>query len=199
MKPAALLLGLILLLGIGEFYAPALEYDRAAIVQGEYWRLLTCHLTHVNNTHLFLNLGGTLLLFFLFGARHTWRQWLLATLLIMVGVGGALLLFNPEVAWYRGLSGLLHGLLLMGIIGELKRGDPIYLLAAGLLFLKVAAEQFSAPFSPHTIDIPVIAASHLYGLVGGVVTASFLARSAKRASGECARSPEQRVHDSTPQ
>ena len=43
---------------LGESGRLALRYEREAVLQGEYWRLLTGHLVHGTWLHLLLNGAG---------------------------------------------------------------------------------------------------------------------------------------------
>ncbi len=56
--------------------APGWRYDRAAILDGEAWRLVTGHLLHADIHHLGWNVFGVLLVWFLFARDYTPRQWL---------------------------------------------------------------------------------------------------------------------------
>jgi len=68
-----------------------------------------------------------------------------------------------------GLSGVLHGLMLVGGFGLIRSASPIgYLLLAGLA-AKLLWEQLSGPlpFSESTSGGPVLVEAHLYGTIGG--------------------------------
>ncbi len=86
--------------------AGRLEYDRTAIAAGELWRLLTGHWTHWSGEHLFWDL----LVFAVAAAlweRLGRRRRLLACLLCSaLAISLALWVLLPQVALYRGLSGL---------------------------------------------------------------------------------------------
>jgi len=83
----------------------ALSFQRAEILDGEWWRLLTCHLTHGSWQHFLWDTGA----FILLGGQAERRfgrgyPLLLAASSAIVGLG--LLLTLPELAWYCGLSGI---------------------------------------------------------------------------------------------
>ena len=84
---------------------------------------------------------------------------------------------NPELYWYVGMSGLLHGLLAAGIVTRLKDIDAETAILLLLLIAKISWEQWSGPVpgSESTSGGPVIVDAHLYGALGGVLGA-FLAR-----------------------
>src|SRR5271169_3004971 len=54
------------LLALGDSATLLLQYDRAAIGAGGWWRLLTAHLVHLDAHHLVLNELGLVLLWALF-------------------------------------------------------------------------------------------------------------------------------------
>src|SRR3979490_456227 len=88
---------------------PALEYRRALLAT-EPWRLVTGHLVHANWRHAILNALAWFATprVFAYELAPPSPAWLLAA----SALGASLLLWlaAPQVAWYRGLSGALHGL-----------------------------------------------------------------------------------------
>ena len=50
-------------------------YNRDAIANGEYWRLITGHFIHLNNMHLLLNMLGVGLVLMLFDNVLAIWQW----------------------------------------------------------------------------------------------------------------------------
>ena len=105
----------VLIMALGELGQEALRYDRVWIGQGESWRLLSGHFTHLSWSHLLLNSAGLLLVWFLVGKRYDLRAWLLVVAIILSVMDVAFWFLNPELYWYVGMSGMLHGLLLAGI------------------------------------------------------------------------------------
>jgi rhomboid family GlyGly-CTERM serine protease len=158
---------------IPDAWQLALQYRHSAILDGELWRLFSGHLTHLNGAHLLMNLVGLWLiwlLFFLHERAGVLCLYRLPTLLI--GTSLALLLLSPEVTWYRGLSGVLHGLLALALLRQ-SQAQPF---AGGLLLVlfvvKIAWEQASgpAPGSEAWIAGRVIVDAHLYGaILGGLI------------------------------
>src|SRR5690606_33885017 len=47
--------------------SPALRYERADVLAGEWWRLLSGHVVHLGVSHLVLNLAGLVLIGWIFG------------------------------------------------------------------------------------------------------------------------------------
>lgn len=174
--PAAIaVLALAVMVG-GLLPMLSLRYERDAILAGEVWRLVTGHLVHLNWSHFALNVGGLVLIWLLFGARLTQAQWLIVLLACALGVSAGLFALHPELNWYVGLSGVLHGLFVAGALGGLYSGYRAEWLLLGLLALKLAWEQLSGPL-PGTEELAggmVIVDAHLYGALTGLATGLLL-------------------------
>jgi len=147
-----------------------LEYQAMAIADGQWWRLISGHLVHLGWGHLSMNLLGFLLIWELFlRNRMTARRCLFGLFALTLICSLGLYLFSPQVAWYRGLSGVLHGLLVWALLRGLA-GQPVGNgLLLGLLAAKLAWEQWSGPLpgSEAVAQGLVIVDAHLYGAVGG--------------------------------
>jgi len=161
----------VLIMALGELGQEALRYDRVWIGQGESWRLLSGHFTHLSWSHLLLNGAGLLLVWFLVGKRYNLRAWLLVVVIILSVMDLAFWFLNPELYWYVGMSGMLHGLLLAGIVAQLPRIDAETAILLLLLTLKIGWEQYAGPVpgSETTSGGPVVVDAHLYGALGGVL------------------------------
>jgi len=69
----ALLITLVLCTSIASIYPNSLQllmWDRAAIDAGQWWRLLTAHLVHLDVRHLLLNIFGLLLIVEIFVSNN---------------------------------------------------------------------------------------------------------------------------------
>jgi len=148
-----------------------MRYDREAILAGEYWRLVSGQFLHMTWTHLALNLAGLFVIWALFKDILSPVMWWSLLAGSIAGVSTGLLVFQPSLEWYVGLSGALHGLFAGGAVCALclhgKRGG-VFL---GVLVGKLVYEQLSGPL-PGTAELsgaPVITVAHLYGAVGGAV------------------------------
>jgi rhomboid family GlyGly-CTERM serine protease len=154
-----------------------LRYQRDAIVAGEWWRFVTGHLVHLGWAHLALNLVGLLLMWALFIPDYTPRQWLLITVASVAAIDAGFLLFNPELDWYVGLSGVLHGVMAAGTLAHLRRREPDAWILAVFLIGKLAYEQFIGvmPYSMKSAGGPVVVDAHLYGTIGALIVAAPMA------------------------
>lgn len=156
----------------GAGWHELLEYRRAAIFDGQWWRLVSGNLVHLNLDHLLMDMSGLALLWILCEPVLAGWRWLLVTAAGMLAVGFGLLLFTPAVAWYVGISGVLHTYWAAGAILLLAaRHREAWLLAAGLV-AKLVWEQTVGPmpFSETVAGGPVVTAAHLWGAIGGVLT-----------------------------
>jgi rhomboid family GlyGly-CTERM serine protease len=178
--PLALAAVLVLLQWFGTVAGPALRYDRAAVVTGgEWYRLITGHLIHHDATHLAWNLAGLALVAWLFVREYTTRQWLVILAASTAAVDLGFLALEPQLAWYVGFSGVLHGLAAAGLASWwMRHRDSMTLIASAVLALKLGWEHsFGAvPFTAETLAIPIIHAAHTYGAVGGAVAGAWLCR-----------------------
>src|SRR5262245_64757634 len=68
---------LVLLYFTGDDGRQLLRYERAAVLRGEYWRLLTAHLVHGSGQHLLLNAVGLGLIADMFSSEYSLRGWML--------------------------------------------------------------------------------------------------------------------------
>lgn len=119
---------LLLLQAGGGAARDALRFSRQAIEHGEWWRLFSAHFVHLGWAHAALNALGVLLCCALASQlfnRHVW----LKTAGLALGVGALLWWCSPEVSAYVGLSGVLYGLFVLGLLPQAWRGDRLAALA----------------------------------------------------------------------
>ena len=128
-----------------QAWTAALQYDRAGVMDGQWYRLLTCHLTHWSFDHLswdvvpFLGIGAACLLR---PVKAFWTTLLVATITITLAVHVA-----TPLETYRGLSGIdsaLFGLLAIGLLKDAFRTrDRTRLLLVGFGILAFGAKTIS--------------------------------------------------------
>ena len=120
----------------------ALVFDRVAIAQGEWWRLLTGHWVHSDPAHAGWDITALLLLGALFEPRLQWRL-PLALLIGTVGVNAWLWWMEPALRYYCGLSGILNSLLIVGLL-QLWRDcrDPLVLLTGVAAAAKILLDAW---------------------------------------------------------
>ncbi len=155
----------------GDAVTHALRYERELIADGQWWRLLSGNLVHLGWPHLWLNLAGLALIWLLFQPELSARAWSLALLISALSVGLGLWWFNPELDWYVGLSGALHGLFAAGALVALRGARFSDYLLGIVLAVKLIWEQVygALPSSAEAAGGAVIVDAHLYGALGGAV------------------------------
>lgn len=166
-------LSVLLMSLIGSLWPAAggsLVYERQAILEGELWRLVTGHLVHFSSLHLAADLlvfgGAGLLIEREQGGRAAYLY------LTTAGViGCALLLFEPQLDRFGGLSGLAYGSVVYLAMSNLRRrgsGSAIALVVLTVLPLKLVIDCVQPisilsglEFQPF-VSVPL---SHLVGVL----------------------------------
>lgn len=169
---------ILALASLGDGLTAALRFERAAITDGQLWRLVSGHLVHLGASHAVLNVIGLLLIAWLVGKEYTLRQWLFVAAVTIMAIDAGLWWLLPELEWYVGLSGVLHGCLAAGVIRQIRHRRPDAFLLAALLCGKLIFEALfgALPGSAETAGGPVVTEAHLYGAAGGVVGGLLLSR-----------------------
>ncbi len=174
--PAVPLLLFLLPMLIGE---KGWLYRREAVLEGEWWRLLSSHFAHLSWVHLLLNSVGVIIAWQLF--EPWWRPatWFTALLWCSLATGLALFWLSPEVAWYGGFSGALHGMFVVGAaLALLEDRDGLAGVVLLLLAAKVLWEQWSggSDITAQFIGGAVVVDAHLYGALAGLLPVPFIER-----------------------
>lgn len=169
------LVGLLALVSVlielgGEPVRLALRYERVTILAGgEWWRLVTGHLVHAGPAHLLLNMTGLGLIAGLFPRDYSVRQWLIVLFVSIATIDLCFVLFEPQLQWYVGLSGVLHGALAAGAIAWWRHESRQMALALTVILVgKLTWEQWHGAL-PFSGDMSVIVDAHLYGAFGGAL------------------------------
>jgi rhomboid family GlyGly-CTERM serine protease len=179
--PIAIAATALLLQATGEIEVWRLNRGLAL---AEPWRLASGQLVHLGWTHLMMNLAGLGILWALFGRDLRVWQWAVAILACGAGVSLGLLLLSPDLDWYLGFSGILHGLLACVIlVRTFRQPDGLTALLLVGLVAKLAWEQFAggSATTAHLIGGTVIVDAHLYGALTGAGWGCFLELIRRRA------------------
>ena len=174
--PIAALSCAILIAILGDTGRIWLSYDRPEIAAGELWRLLSGHFVHLGISHLIWDAAGFLLIWYLVGQSFDRMQWLIVSLVTIVGIDLGFWFLEPNLTWYVGLSGLSHGVLAAGIVGSLKSGRVDMWILGAALVAKLAYEAVVGPLpgSAESSGGTVIVAAHVYGAVAGAMAAGVI-------------------------
>lgn len=143
-------------------------YDRALIAGGQWWRIWSGHLAHHGGSHLLWNLAVFLPAGIWLERRYPFcARWFFAIAPLCVSL--ALLVFEPALGFYAGLSGVTVGVVtLLGCLQLRNPGEPKWFWSAVLISIavKVAAEfmghgsPFFAALPPGIRNVPL---AHLAG------------------------------------
>jgi len=145
-----------------------LQYRRAEILSGQLWRLLSAHLVHSSVAHVGWNGLGFCLFWLVFYRYLSIRYLCYASLFMGLFISGMLLCCHPDIQWYQGFSGILHGLFVLGALDDIaqKRMGGYPLLC--LLLCKVIWEVLSGHPTHADLIGPVLVHAHVYGVMAGL-------------------------------
>lgn len=177
MRVTLVLAGLLLASLWASLVAPdALALDRAALLEGELWRLWTGHLVHWSVEHFVWDAVTFAVLGWLL-AKLSWRAF---RGLLLVGapvIAVAVLLGEPAMEVYGGLSGLDVALWAAAcVVVTAKARDRMIRSVGGLAFVgglvKVAVEVASGNATFLGGNLSFVASAHVAGLVVGLLIAA---------------------------
>lgn len=156
-------MALILAAG-GDSARVALRYERT-LMSTEIWRSLSGHLVHLGFGHLTLNLVAFIVMAAIFYPFLGVSRLVVTFLTAAAGISCSFFLFFPEIEWYVGLSGVLHGLMLVGACFWLRAGDRFAAVLILGLVAKLVYEAVSGPlpFTETAAGGPVLTQSHWLG------------------------------------
>ncbi len=163
-----------------------LEDARNLLVTFEWWRPITGHLAHAGALHLFLNLAVFIPLGAFRESRVGTRQFLLELLALAASVAAGIRFLHGEWDTYRGLSGVVYGLLIVLLLDTTRKypGDESGVARArsrlGLVaFLtgKSALEYggdgwlVATGWFESSLGVTYLPGSHCAGIAGGTAIA----------------------------
>ena len=151
-------------------------FDRVAIAGGEWWRLLTAHWVHGDGAHAAWDIAMLLALGALFEAKLRWRLPLVllgATLTVDAWLWWGL----PQLRFYCGLSGILNGLLALGMLSLWRdMRHPVVMLTLVAAGAKIAVETFTGQALLTQTAWPSVPSAHAAGFLCGMWLASVTLR-----------------------
>jgi rhomboid family GlyGly-CTERM serine protease len=183
---------LIALQAITPLHEPlTYRYDSAL---AQPWRLLSAHIVHLNWPHVLINAAAWWVVARLFAPELGVRRQLVVVLAAALAIGLVLRLALPEIAGYRGFSGVLHAVFFAGAthwwiaaLADRPRRSwaalwlPTALFAGG--WIKVLLEQPWDATTPYAewLGAGVVPQAHGVGaVVGTVLGAGWYRRSQQR-------------------
>lgn len=138
--------------------------------QGQLWRLVTGHLTHLDRDHFLMNMAGLSLCIIVFHDDVKPLHWIASFLFISIFSSIGMCYVYAEFDRYVGFSDVLHGWILLGA-ASIAHKEPKLAAAIFILFwLKILEENLKLPFfTSYGITGNVAKESHIYGSIGGMV------------------------------
>ena len=169
-----------------------LEYQNTASTH-EAWRWLTAHFIHVNWQHALINAVALWVVARLFAPDLSPSRQLSTLVAAALAISACLALLYPSIAWYRGLSGALHGLFFAGATIWLIKARPRRFrqlwLPSALFFggwIKVVLEQPGGATTPYAewLGAGVVPQAHLVGAACGTMLGLLFAISDANAASQ---------------
>jgi len=162
--------------------ARVLVLDRSAVLSGEVWRVFTGHLVHAGREHLLWDVLALIGIGFIFEEYLRGRFWQVLGVSALV-VGAGLMILEPGLPDYRGLSGVLNGLWVAGgLLGariEMSAGNRtvarLCIAAVVLDLAKILVEaRFGSLFTDAArLGAPTVLLSHSLGFASGAIAYGF--------------------------
>jgi len=168
---AALIAGMAVLQALPADARAALRFDRAALLDGELWRLFTAHLVHLGWAHWALNAMGLVLCGVLANPLPSPGRLLARLAVLGLGVSLMLLAFDPSLTHYVGLSGVLYGLFVLTLWPQARRGDVLGGVALATVLGWMTWQWVVGPVASEVALIggAIVAQAHAYGVAGAIV------------------------------
>jgi rhomboid family GlyGly-CTERM serine protease len=161
-----------------------LQFDRQAILDGQIWRLLTGNLVHWSVEHFLLDVGAFAIVGVLY-ERHLRPHYPWMLLASGLAVGCGVLVLMPQMAIYRGLSGVDSGQFAAALCVEvglavsqrrrwLWAGPAAVIFFTKILYEATSGQLFFGTEALGSIGLPTPLA-HIAGAVVGIcLTVSLL-------------------------
>jgi len=145
-------------------------------------RWLNGHFTHAGWGHLALNIAGLLSIWALYAKAFREQTWHAFLFLCPIGISLGFTVLSPQISYYVGLSGVLHGMLAAGALSILLaprdgkftiKGNWEELIVLLGLWAKIAYEQTigAIPMTASIAGDTVVVNAHLYGAIIGTLFA----------------------------
>ncbi len=169
---SSVLISIIIIVFLFEHLATYLVYDRSAILEGELWRLLTCHLVHFSFWHVSLNI----IVFGITGwiiEKKRYPGYGMLIFLMSFVISISLILFEPDMKLYGGLSGIAYGTLtyltLFGLEYSKKWHSLSRLIFVLVLFKAVVELYLNNTFTNVDMSFRPVPLSHFIGVLVAIM------------------------------
>ncbi len=160
---------------VASLWLDALAFDRSAVLEGEYWRLGTSHLTHLDTRHALMNAVGFGLVTAVLLEYSRPGTLLTSALAIAAAISAASVLLAIESS-YAGFSGILHGLAALAVFALAKRA-PWLAAAVGVVLVAGVVTALAGWSRPWMADVAIH--THVCGIAAGAAIGFWLQRTAQ--------------------
>jgi rhomboid family GlyGly-CTERM serine protease len=163
-----ILISLAVIASTSPLLGQRLVWDRTAIVEGQWWRLVTGHLVHLTPRHLWLDVLAVALAGWLIESCAQ-RQYARLAIMAAFAVGVFVFAFCPSVQVYGGLSGVAFAMFgYMAALCTHARSRWVGCVLLVLLSVKIGVEYATG----HALFVGegyvVLPAVHAVGAVCGL-------------------------------
>jgi len=148
----------------------ALVYNRAAVADGEFWRLVTGNLVHLSMPHFLIDVTALLVAGALI-EMHRYRHFAMLCLVSGALIGVTLYFAMPEIVVFGGLSGVVTAAVTYLCLHGTRQGGAwkwLCLLVLACLVAKLGVEMalgFSLTVGAGTQTFVPVPVSHAVGAV----------------------------------
>jgi rhomboid family GlyGly-CTERM serine protease len=156
----------------GDSATETLRFDRSAIANGEWWRTVSSHFVHLSYGHLLLNLAALALAGYVASPRTPIAFQIVAWFWLIAFTGVGLWLWAEDLNYYVGLSGALHGAMLVAIAPSPFYSVKVRWVVGLVIVSKVLWEQtgyYDDMANVEMVGGRTEARSHLYGAMAGLI------------------------------
>ena len=156
-----------------------LALDRNAVLQGELWRLWTGHFVHFSAHHAWVNIVVLTITFTIVERYLGTSKFVIFVLSSVAFISAGLMLWQPALIEYRGLSAIATALTLIAlfVMAKQHRAAAIYVvLLAILLSMKLIGEAlgFTSVAANLPIGVAVEWRAHVLGAAAGLMLIGWL-------------------------
>jgi rhomboid family GlyGly-CTERM serine protease len=147
-----------------------LQFSHLLITRGEYYRLLTGHLIHLNIKHFLLNAFALIGCAYLTKKTVNNIEWLFLFIISGLIISGCLFCFNPNIEHYIGLSGIVNAFVIITIFMSPHFYKSLRILLLSVLIIKISLELFDGSlFYTQQEGVAVGTIAHIYGIISGFI------------------------------
>ena len=177
-----------LILSVSPEAIQLMQFDREQIIEGQIWRILTGHFTHCSTSHLFWDV----MVFIVLGSiceKINRKNYFVCLIFSSVFISLGVLVFLPDMKFYRGLSGIDSAIFVFLMVEILKRKYKeksmvwIIVIVLGLvcfisklLFENISGTTIFVNSTDTMIPVPL---AHLIGGISGIISNIPIAKSSK--------------------